>query len=101
MKWLKKIFLLPVYIYKYIISPLTPPSCRHYPTCSSYAISAVERHGIIKGGKIATNRIARCQPWGTSGYDPVPLFLFKKLKTQKFPSSDLLKEREKHEGAKE
>lgn len=66
------ILLIPVYIYKYAISPFTPASCRHYPTCSSYAVEAVKVHGPFLGFWLATKRIARCHPWGTSGYDPVP-----------------------------
>lgn len=47
-------------------------SCRHIPTCSNYAIEAIETHGVIKGSILAIKRIIRCNPWGTSGYDPVP-----------------------------
>ncbi|MBN2746742.1 MAG: membrane protein insertion efficiency factor YidD [Bacteroidales bacterium] len=68
--------LLPVHFYRYVISPLTPASCRHVPTCSQYAIEAVKRFGLINGGAMAANRISRCHPWGTSGYDPVPIFVF-------------------------
>ncbi|MGE0020158.1 MAG: membrane protein insertion efficiency factor YidD [Draconibacterium sp.] len=66
------VLLVPVYIYKYAISPFTPASCRHYPTCSEYALQAVKIHGPFKGFWLATKRISRCHPWGTSGYDPVP-----------------------------
>ncbi len=66
------IFLLPVYFYRYFISPMTPPSCRYTPTCSAYAIEAVKKHGILKGGWLALKRILSCHPWGGSGYDPVP-----------------------------
>ncbi len=66
------IFLIPVYIYKYAISPFTPASCRHIPTCSEYAVKAIKIHGPFKGIILATKRISRCHPWGTSGYDPVP-----------------------------
>ena len=66
------VILIPVYIYKYAISPLTPASCRHYPTCSEYAVQAVKIHGPIKGFWMATKRISKCHPWGTHGYDPVP-----------------------------
>lgn len=66
------LILLPVYFYKYAISPFTPASCRHYPTCSTYAVEAVRIHGPFRGFWLATKRIARCHPWGTSGYDPVP-----------------------------
>lgn len=66
------ILLIPVYIYKYAISPFTPASCRHVPTCSTYAVDAVKIHGPFKGFWLATKRISHCHPWGTSGYDPVP-----------------------------
>lgn len=64
--------LLPVYFYRYCISPLFPPSCRYSPTCSEYAIQALKKHGPFKGVWLATKRILRCHPWGSSGYDPVP-----------------------------
>ena len=66
------VVLLPVYFYRYAISPLTPPSCRYTPTCSAYAIDAVKKHGVLKGGWLAAKRILSCNPWGGSGYDPVP-----------------------------
>ena len=66
------ILLLPVYLYKYAVSPFTPASCRHIPTCSTYAVEAVKIHGPFTGFWLATKRILRCHPWGTSGYDPVP-----------------------------
>ena len=53
-------------------SRVVPPSCRYLPTCSDYAIQAVEKHGAIKGGWLAMKRLLRCHPWGGSGYDPVP-----------------------------
>lgn len=66
------IVLLPIYIYRICISPFTPPRCRYTPTCSQYAIEAIKKHGVLKGGWLAVKRIARCHPWGGSGYDPVP-----------------------------
>ncbi len=72
MKILSWILLVPVYFYKYAVSPLIPASCRHVPTCSQYAIEAIKIHGPFKGIVLATNRILRCNPWGTHGYDPVP-----------------------------
>ena len=69
---LKYLFLIPVYFYKYAISPLTPASCRHVPTCSEYAVRAIKIHGALKGSWLAVKRLSRCHPWGTSGYDPVP-----------------------------
>ena len=74
--WLRKLviwlLLLPIYFYKTAISPLTPPSCRFSPSCSTYAIEAIRRHGPLRGLYLAIRRILRCQPWGGSGYDPVP-----------------------------
>ncbi|MDR1561846.1 MAG: membrane protein insertion efficiency factor YidD [Dysgonamonadaceae bacterium] len=71
-KLLISLVLLPVYFYRYCISPFTPASCRFTPTCSEYAVEAVKKHGIIRGGWLALRRILRCHPWGKSGYDPVP-----------------------------
>ena len=65
-------FILLIRFYQKCISPFTPPSCRYTPTCSQYAIEAIRKHGIFKGGWLAAKRIARCHPWGGSGHDPVP-----------------------------
>ena len=72
LKLLSWVLLIPVYFYKYAISPITPASCRHVPTCSQYALEAVKIHGPFKGFWLATKRIVKCHPWGTHGYDPVP-----------------------------
>ncbi|MDE7027356.1 membrane protein insertion efficiency factor YidD [Duncaniella freteri] len=69
---MKRLFLLPIYFYRACISPMLPPSCRFTPTCSEYAIEAINRHGAIKGLWLTVKRISRCHPWGGSGYDPVP-----------------------------
>lgn len=71
-KILSKILLVPIYFYKYSISPMLPPSCRYTPTCSEYAIEAIKKHGPLKGLWLGIKRIARCHPWGGHGYDPVP-----------------------------
>ncbi|HAS19342.1 MAG TPA: membrane protein insertion efficiency factor YidD [Flavobacteriaceae bacterium] len=65
-------FVLLIKGYQGFISPLLPASCRFQPTCSSYALEALQKYGLIKGGWLATKRIARCHPWGGSGYDPIP-----------------------------
>ncbi|MBN2009486.1 membrane protein insertion efficiency factor YidD [candidate division KSB1 bacterium] len=59
-------------IYQKLISPLFPPTCRFTPTCSQYTVEALRKHGIFKGGWLGIRRIVRCNPWGGSGYDPVP-----------------------------
>ncbi|MDW3211060.1 MAG: membrane protein insertion efficiency factor YidD [Reichenbachiella sp.] len=69
---LKKLFLIPIWIYQYSISPLFPSSCRFSPTCSQYTKEAIEKHGVGKGMILGIKRIAKCHPWGSSGYDPVP-----------------------------
>lgn len=59
-------------IYQLVISPLFPAHCRYWPTCSAYAGAAVRKHGAVTGAWLGVRRIARCHPWGGSGYDPVP-----------------------------
>ncbi|MDA3930819.1 MAG: membrane protein insertion efficiency factor YidD [Prolixibacteraceae bacterium] len=61
-----------VYFYKYTISPWTPSSCRHTPTCSNYMIEALRIHGPFKGLWLGLRRLSKCHPWGTHGHDPVP-----------------------------
>ncbi|MBO5882173.1 MAG: membrane protein insertion efficiency factor YidD [Alistipes sp.] len=72
----KRLLALPliglVRFYQICISPLKPACCRFTPTCSQYAIEALRKHGPIKGLLLAIWRILRCNPWGGSGYDPVP-----------------------------
>lgn len=63
---------LLIRIYRYAISPLIGPNCRHLPTCSEYAEEAVQRHGLLQGIRLAVMRLGRCHPWGSTGYDPVP-----------------------------
>lgn len=81
-KLISWIILIPVYFYKFAISPFTPASCRHVPTCSTYAVEAVKVHGPFKGFWLASKRIAHCHPWGTSGYDPVPPKADKQIKKE-------------------
>ena len=69
---MKRLVILPIRFYQKCISPLFPPSCRFVPTCSSYAIQAIERFGVLYGGWLAVKRICRCHPWGGHGHDPVP-----------------------------
>lgn len=64
--------VLPILFYQKCITPYTPPSCRFQPTCSEYARQAILKHGPFKGLALAIWRILRCNPWGGSGYDPVP-----------------------------
>lgn len=61
-----------VLAYRYSLSGLIGHSCRYRPTCSEYALEAIARHGGLRGAALAVRRIARCHPWGGSGYDPVP-----------------------------
>ena len=69
---MKRLFILPIRFYQKFISPHFPPSCRFVPTCSSYAIQAIERFGVMRGGWLTIKRLCRCHPWGGHGYDPVP-----------------------------
>ena len=69
---MKKILIVLVKGYRKFLSPLKKPCCRFYPTCSAYAIEALERHGAYKGTKLAVKRILKCHPWHEGGYDPVP-----------------------------
>lgn len=63
---------LPIRFYRVAISPWLGSNCRYHPTCSAYALEALEKHGALKGGWLAARRIARCHPWGGSGIDNVP-----------------------------
>lgn len=67
-----KFLVLMVRGYQVGISPFLPPACRYQPTCSAYAIEAVEKHGAARGSWLTIRRLLRCHPWGGSGYDPVP-----------------------------
>lgn len=65
-------FIFLIKIYQYLISPILPNSCRYTPTCSQYTIQAIKKHGPFKGSWLGAKRIAKCNPWGSSGHDPVP-----------------------------
>ncbi len=69
---MKYIFIALIKFYKKFISPLTPPKCKYYPTCSSYAVTAIEKYGAIRGSALAVWRIFRCNPWSLGGIDYVP-----------------------------
>lgn len=73
MKLLRAIAVAPVRLYQRVLSPFKPAMCRFSPTCSQYAIEAVEEHGVLRGGVYATWRILRCNPLCKGGHDPVPL----------------------------
>lgn len=69
---MKYLLLLLIKVYRKCISPLFPPCCRYYPTCSGYALTAVERFGACKGTLLAVLRVLRCHPWAPGGVDEVP-----------------------------
>ncbi|MDE6771337.1 MAG: membrane protein insertion efficiency factor YidD [Muribaculaceae bacterium] len=71
-KAMSKIMVALIRFYQGAISPMTPAACRFQPTCSQYAVEAIQKHGPLKGLWLAVKRISRCHPWGGSGYDPVP-----------------------------
>ena len=67
----KAMVLFLLRAYKWVLSPLLPPSCRYVPTCSEYAMEAVERYGALRGGWMAAGRVLRCHPFVRGGFDPV------------------------------
>jgi putative membrane protein insertion efficiency factor len=69
---MKRLFILIARGWQLGPSRILPPTCRYAPSCSQFAIEALEKHGAIKGGWLATKRLLRCHPWGGQGYDPVP-----------------------------
>ena len=69
---MKVVLIWVVRAYQMFLGPLLPAACRYYPTCSAYALEALERHGAIRGSWLAARRIARCHPFRAGGYDPVP-----------------------------
>ncbi|HEX5795569.1 MAG TPA: membrane protein insertion efficiency factor YidD [Geminicoccaceae bacterium] len=71
-RWPVRLVSAPIQLYRLLLAPLVGPCCRYLPSCSEYALEALERHGVLRGGWLALRRIARCHPWGGFGYDPVP-----------------------------
>lgn len=71
-RWFARPLLGLVWLYRITLSPWLGPRCRFQPTCSTYAEQALKRYGAFRGGWLTVRRIARCHPWGGSGYDPVP-----------------------------
>ncbi len=67
-----RVMLLMLRFYKRFLSPLLPPACRFTPTCSEYAMEAIDRHGPVRGGYLSTRRLLRCHPFNPGGHDPVP-----------------------------
>lgn len=76
---IRRIFILPIKIYQWFISPLLGQNCRHEPTCSQYTIEAIQEWSVFKGAILGGKRLSKCHPWGTFGYDPVP----KKMNNEK------------------
>lgn len=69
---LKQSLIFLISVYKTLISPVLPPSCRFYPSCSEYARASIETHGAVKGSCLGARRLLKCHPWHEGGYDPVP-----------------------------
>jgi len=68
----RRVVVLGLRLYRLVVSPLYGPTCRFYPSCSEYALIAVDRHGVVRGGWLAVRRLLRCHPWNPGGVDPVP-----------------------------
>lgn len=68
---MRRIFLLLLKVYQKVISPMFPPSCRFFPTCSEYSYQSVNKYGLIKGGWLSIRRLSKCHPFHPGGYDPV------------------------------
>lgn len=66
------VVMAPLWFYRHVISPLTPQTCRYYPSCSAYAEQALRTHGVLRGSWLAVRRVARCHPWTPGGVDHVP-----------------------------
>jgi putative membrane protein insertion efficiency factor len=88
MLFLRKAISAPVigllYFYRWFISPLLGPRCRFYPSCSEYAIAAVQNHGIIRGLFLSVKRLLKCHPWHSGGVDPIPMIKKKRIYDKRF-----------------
>ena len=71
-RWSRRLAVLPIRLYQWMLSPLLPRTCRFTPSCSEYAAEAMLTHGLWRGMRLAGRRLLRCHPWGGHGYDPVP-----------------------------
>jgi hypothetical protein len=69
---MRSVFILLIKAYQYALSPMLGAHCRFHPSCSQYALEALERHGILRGSRLALWRLLRCNPWNHGGHDPVP-----------------------------
>jgi len=69
---MKRLLIGLLRAYQYALSPLLGRSCRFFPTCSEYAVEAIDKHGVMKGSYLSVRRVLRCHPWHPGGYDPVP-----------------------------
>lgn len=70
-RFIRKLICFPIVLYRYFFSPTMMPRCRYYPSCSQYALTAIEHFGVLKGIRFAIWRLLRCHPWARGGYDPV------------------------------
>jgi uncharacterized protein len=68
---MRKFAIGPIKMYRRFVSPMLPPSCRYWPSCSEYALQAIQKHGVLKGGLLGAWRVIRCNPWSKGGIDPV------------------------------
>ena len=69
---MRKLAIVPIQFYRYAISPLMANHCRFFPSCSCYALEAIEIHGLLRGSWLTVRRLGRCHPWNAGGFDPVP-----------------------------